>query len=607
LHQDADVEQPTEQPNTASLGGSESGATDLPQLASEAFVCVPLPDYVDIDAFKSEYEVAEGNGTAAAPHDSLDEFVPRPARAHSRPSHISVSIADLIENHVRLEWHEAVAIAQRLCAAIARESDGDVERPLIEPWNVEITDDGKLTVLPGVTDSDPAVKQVGRVLRALLQETMAPAELRLIASQACFEIPFYSSIAEFSAALKRFERPDSPDPIRDAFTRAVEAKFSVTLPPERQELALPRVVAAPPAAWPPKALPAPRRPQPGKRSLRTRLVAIAGAIAVSLTARGAVYVLREVSAPPEDVASPVEPLPKVVHDKPAERPAPPPVTVSPPPEPPSATDARTTTARAASPRSLPRASRPGTNPMTPPPTVRRPAPIVAAGPPNMVTSAHPLETAERRATALLAAGDGTGASILFDSIVMRDPVHRLDPANASPEAVSALRRSKQTLVPTLARRHYDLGRSALESGDFALAIAEAERAMTMLDDEAVDAVAADLKPAVHDLVSAASAAKVREEEKIYTTNDSAVVPPRPLGRQLAAAPAGQESQAVGRLEILVNRAGRVERVTLHTPTNAYHDRMIVSAAKAWHYKPALKNGKAVRFSLVLPIYLPEPQ
>jgi hypothetical protein len=33
--------------------------------------------------------------------------------------------------------------------------------------------------------------------------------------------------------------------------------------------------------------------------------------------------------------------------------------------------------------------------------------------------------------------------------------------------------------------------------------------------------------------------------------------------------------------------------------------MLVSAAKAWHYRPAIKNGKAVRFSLVMTIRLPD--
>ena len=87
---------------------------------------------------------------------------------------------------------------------------------------------------------------------------------------------------------------------------------------------------------------------------------------------------------------------------------------------------------------------------------------------------------------------------------------------------------------------------------------------------------------------------------------SGVSLPQPLGRQLPAAlPRGIPPGLVGQLEVLINRAGEVERVRLYTPLNAYHDRMIVSAAKAWHYKPALRNGKPVRFQLVISVNLPE--
>jgi len=39
--------------------------------------------------------------------------------------------------------------------------------------------------------------------------------------------------------------------------------------------------------------------------------------------------------------------------------------------------------------------------------------------------------------------------------------------------------------------------------------------------------------------------------------------------------------------------------------NGYHDRMLVSAVKAWHYKPAVKNGRPVRFSLMVTMRLPD--
>jgi hypothetical protein len=222
-----------------------------------------------------------------------------------------------------------------------------------------------------------------------------------------------------------------------------------------------------------------------------------------------------------------------------------------------------------------------------------------------VESGDALELAERRASALLASGLVDEAAIAFDSIVMRSPLHRLDSTRSTPEALAALRSSKRVLLPALAQRHYEEARTAFNAGDFNRAISEGETASALLNDDDLGAVPGDLRTAATDVVALASAARASLEERIYTIADPDVTPPTPLGRQLPATRPPAISSPTGRLEILVSRAGRVETVKLYTPSNGYHDRMIVSAAKAWHYKPALKNGKPVRFNLVLLINLPQ--
>jgi hypothetical protein len=63
--------------------------------------------------------------------------------------------------------------------------------------------------------------------------------------------------------------------------------------------------------------------------------------------------------------------------------------------------------------------------------------------------------------------------------------------------------------------------------------------------------------------------------------------------------------AVGQLEMVIGRDGVVEVIRLHTPLNRFHERMIVSAAKAWRYEPATRRGLPVRFRLFRTINLPE--
>ena len=199
--------------------------------------------------------------------------------------------------------------------------------------------------------------------------------------------------------------------------------------------------------------------------------------------------------------------------------------------------------------------------------------------------------------------------MFYDSIVLKNPLYRPDSARLSPEALSAFRNSKRTILTAMVRSHYQDGRAALDAGDFSLAISEAERARALLkdlDELDINVEAGEVVADLRTLLTLASAARTAEEEKVYTIEDSSVIPPLPLGRQLSAASMSRMSlRPTGHLEILVGRSGRVEAVKLDTPMNGYHDRMLVSAVKAWHYKPAVKNGRPVRFSLMVTMRLPD--
>jgi len=45
----------------------------------------------------------------------------------------------------------------------------------------------------------------------------------------------------------------------------------------------------------------------------------------------------------------------------------------------------------------------------------------------------------------------------------------------------------------------------------------------------------------------------------------------------------------------VDEQGDVEQVRLISPANRFHERMIVSAAKMWKFRPAFKDGHPVRY------------
>jgi TonB family protein len=98
------------------------------------------------------------------------------------------------------------------------------------------------------------------------------------------------------------------------------------------------------------------------------------------------------------------------------------------------------------------------------------------------------------------------------------------------------------------------------------------------------------------------APEVRERAAVVADNtiysaDAIDVEPAVLVRpQLPSdPPPTAPREQIGILEIIVSATGEVERVRLVSPSNRFHDRMIVSAAKAWSFEPATKDGRRVRY------------
>jgi len=85
---------------------------------------------------------------------------------------------------------------------------------------------------------------------------------------------------------------------------------------------------------------------------------------------------------------------------------------------------------------------------------------------------------------------------------------------------------------------------------------------------------------------------------IYTGGDANVTPPEIVRPALPSeAPAHVAAERIGVLELTIDAKGSVEQVRLLSRANRYHERMLVSAAKAWQFEPAMKDGQPVRYVL----------
>jgi outer membrane biosynthesis protein TonB len=81
---------------------------------------------------------------------------------------------------------------------------------------------------------------------------------------------------------------------------------------------------------------------------------------------------------------------------------------------------------------------------------------------------------------------------------------------------------------------------------------------------------------------------------VYTNRDAGVTEPVRIGPALPDR-AGWPAHSMAVLEIVIDTRGFVESVHLRSSENRYRERWWVYAAKNWRFRPAIKDGRPVRF------------
>jgi cytoskeletal protein RodZ len=86
------------------------------------------------------------------------------------------------------------------------------------------------------------------------------------------------------------------------------------------------------------------------------------------------------------------------------------------------------------------------------------------------------------------------------------------------------------------------------------------------------------------------------DANVYNSTDATVIPPVMVRPVLPKdPPPGVPLHQIGTIDVWVDENGDVEQVRLMSPANRYQERMLVSAAKMWKFRPAFKDGHPVRY------------
>jgi len=89
--------------------------------------------------------------------------------------------------------------------------------------------------------------------------------------------------------------------------------------------------------------------------------------------------------------------------------------------------------------------------------------------------------------------------------------------------------------------------------------------------------------------------------KIYSADDSNVVPPIVVNQRIPSFPGPIRSTHTGVIQVIIDHSGAVESAFMITPINPQYDRLTLSAARNWQYRPAKVDGVPVKFAKVIQV------
>ena len=238
------------------------------------------------------------------------------------------------------------------------------------------------------------------------------------------------------------------------------------------------------------------------------------------------------------------------------------------------------------------------------------------------------EADQYRALCLLALGKSDDAERALEALVARRPLFKMSETDVSPRLVSMFHDVRKRVLPTTVRDLYVRARASFDQKNFTAASADLKDLMALFGDDDLagsSASLADLKLVAEGFLTltetelanrakaqAAAAtleprSAVPSQNQIFTADDKDVKAPIEISREM---PEWRPSSSIqdrqehrGILRIVIDERGKVESAMIVQSVLASYDPQLLEATKQWQYRPALRNGQAVKYVKLISITL----
>jgi hypothetical protein len=498
-----------------------------------------------------------------------------PGITPASPTLTPLLLSHVLYSNLPFHWHEAVAIVRQLADQLTHGLSLEPQGSIPGADGIELEPTGRLRARLDPAGTVPVVRGLGYLLHMLLVDTEAPARLRLIVSQAVSEVPAFPSVERLTWELAGFERPRRLETLKQLYERTADVR--------RARLPVP-------AAFGPD-IPAASRPvssstvarateQADERSMRRPQSSWPVlTLAIAAGAVGGALVFAAVIA--RSPGRPAAPTPQAVAESTRPQAVAESTTLQ--------AVAESTTSGLKSP--VPDAGQTRTNAAQADPV--RPAAHTDISP-SRARGRPQTDQAVRPAMKSAAAAHEIASPLIIAPPLISEPA-RPGLAGAPRSSLREVSQRAQD-VSQRAQREYRRARTLFDQKDYAKASDGFLQVVKLLDDGELFGPLGELRSMASDY-SALSRATLSAMTggRVYSSSDEGVTEPVALRLYLADPAPETPPSRLGVLMLVVNGEGAVESVRLQSPSNRYHDRFWVSAAKTWRFKPALKDGQPVKF------------
>jgi hypothetical protein len=192
------------------------------------------------------------------------------------------------------------------------------------------------------------------------------------------------------------------------------------------------------------------------------------------------------------------------------------------------------------------------------------------------------------------------------------------PSDTPPRLRTIIENVRRHLGPLLAKEHYQAGKDAFDSKDFAAALKEFTLVVDLTEDTSETDVSAmrDVRVLAAGFLDlsrraiAPPAPSLPPPTTVAKTTPAKIEPPvairqdlPQLSKELVIQMESHLSSFSGVLDLVIDAHGDVKSATLAQSIHPYYDGLLLSAAKHWKYRAAMKNGEPVEVAKRLTVKL----